>query len=98
MKVGEEKLKNLDCTLFLLPLFLLGFQDDEGAERIIVRADRSLYFPAVELFRHALSKAVEESNSNQSPQAIVIDMSRVNQVDHSSLKVNECKRFSFYFC
>ena len=52
-------------------------------EHIVFRVDRNLYFPSVERFRQALSKV----NSTDS-RMIVIDMSRVTQVDYTSLKVS----------
>jgi sodium-independent sulfate anion transporter 11 len=47
--------------------------------------DRNLYFPSVERFRNALTRV---SMYNTAPnRTIVIDMTRVTQIDHTSLKV-----------
>lgn len=60
-------------------------------ERIVLQADRNLYFPAVERFRQALSR-VSHGGGTDSSRMIVIDMSRVTQVDHTSLKVISSRR------
>ncbi|XP_046455001.1 sodium-independent sulfate anion transporter-like isoform X2 [Daphnia pulex] len=56
-------------------------------ERIILRADRNLYFPTVERFRQALGRIASDNPNESTPRSIVIDMSRVSQVDHTSLKM-----------
>lgn len=56
-------------------------------ERIILRADRNLYFPSVERFRQALGKISSESIDDATPKTIIIDMSRVSEIDHTSLKM-----------
>jgi len=50
-----------------------------------LQADRNLYFPSVERFRNTLDKASLDETINR---IIILDMSRVNQVDYTSLKVN----------
>ena len=53
--------------------------------RVIVKVDRNLYFPSVERFRNALSKA--STFKTNADRVIVIDLSRATEVDHTSLKV-----------
>lgn len=48
------------------------------------KADRNLYFPSVERFRNSLSKVASDDTLKRT---IVVDLGRVTQVDHTSLKV-----------
>lgn len=55
-------------------------------ERVVLQADRNLYFPSVERFRNALAKvSIDVETKNR---VVVLDMGRVNQIDHTTLKVN----------
>lgn len=55
-------------------------------ERVVLQADRNLYFPSVERFRNALTKvSIDVETKNR---VVVLDMGRVNQIDHTTLKVN----------
>ncbi|EFX77094.1 hypothetical protein DAPPUDRAFT_321675 [Daphnia pulex] len=53
-------------------------------EYIVLQADRNLYFPSVERFRNTLGKASLDKTINR---FIILDMSRVNLVDYTSLKM-----------
>lgn len=55
-------------------------------EHVVIRPDRSLFFPSVERFRLSLSNVIN-NNDGTAPRTITIDMSRVSQIDHTSLKV-----------
>lgn len=58
-------------------------------EQIVFRADRNFYFPSVERLRQAMNKVVSDGNRDSTySRAIVIDLSRVSEIDHTSLKVN----------
>ena len=59
-----------------------------GDEWIVVKTDRSLYFPAVERFRRTLTKISGTPEGDTSSRTIVLDMSRVSHIDHTSLRVN----------
>ena len=67
-------------------LSCFSFAKQEGnEERIVLTMDRNLYYPSVERFRNSLTKV---SKYNTAPnRTIVIDMIRVTQIDHTSLKV-----------
>lgn len=57
-----------------------------GIDRIVVKVDRNLYFPSVERLREALSAhSLDEDDSTN--YLIIIDLSNVTQIDHTSLKV-----------
>lgn len=86
------KVRNLKYVAFLywtpdIPLYFLKQKQGVG-ERIILRADRNLYFPSVERFRQELGKISSESIDDATPKTIIIDMSHVSEIDHTSLKVN----------
>ena len=49
--------------------------------------DSNLYFPSVEKFRNALSKATVFKTDDEDNRVMVIDLNRVTEVDHTSLKV-----------
>ncbi|XP_059350386.1 sodium-independent sulfate anion transporter-like isoform X1 [Daphnia carinata] len=54
-------------------------------ERVVLQADRNLYFPSVERFRNALTKvSIDVETKNR---VVVLDMGRVNQIDHTTLKM-----------
>jgi len=55
-----------------------------NGEKFVLRVDRNLYFPAVDRFRNALTKA---AYSESSLRTIVIDFALVTQVDYTSLKM-----------
>lgn len=59
-------------------------------EMVVLRVDRNLYFPSVDRFRNALTKA---TYSELSPRTIVLDFSLVTQVDYTSLKVLFAQKF-----
>ena len=54
-------------------------------KQLVIKIDRSLYFPSAERFRDALGKAT--LNLNDENRVIVIDFSQVAEIDHTSLKV-----------
>lgn len=57
-----------------------------GIERVLIKLDRNLYFPSVERLREALSAhSIDEDSSID--YIILIDLSNVTQIDHTSLKV-----------
>jgi len=60
-----------------------------------VKANKSLYFPGVEHFRDALTKVFDDLQETETflNRTVVIDMSLVHKVDHTSLKV---RKFNFY--
>jgi len=49
--------------------------------------ESNLYFPSVERFRNALSKATVFKTDDEDNRVMVIDLNRVTEVDHTSLKV-----------
>lgn len=56
-----------------------------------MKADQSLYFPGVEHFRDALTKVFDDLQETETflNRTVVIDMSLVQKVDHTSLKVRK---------
>lgn len=66
-------------------------------ERIIVKADRDIYYPGVESFREVLNLAQEDirpvklEEIGRNP-CLIIDLSNVSEIDYTSLKV------LYFFC
>lgn len=56
-------------------------------ERIVLVADRNLYFPGVEKFREALVAATAEESDDRNP-CLLIDLAHVKEIDYTALKVN----------
>lgn len=54
-------------------------------KQLVIKVDRSLYFPSAERFRDVLGKATFKLNDENG--VIVIDFSQVAEIDHTSLKV-----------
>lgn len=67
--------------VFIYLLILKGMEE----EKVVIKMDRNLYFPSVERFRNALTKAAPVKSSIS--RTIILDMSRVTQIDHTSLNV-----------
>ena len=59
---------------------------------IVLRVDRNLYFPSVDRFRNALTKAAYSESSPA--RTIVLDFSLVTQIDYTSLKVVFVNQFT----
>lgn len=65
--------------------------NNETEERVIIKADSSLYFPGVEKFRQVLSEATDEERGGRSS-CLLIDLSNVREIDYTALKVGfNCK-------
>lgn len=73
--------KKMGCMLITIKTI-----QEADEERVVLQADRNLYFPSVERFRNALTKvSIDVETKNR---VVVLDMGRVNQIDHTTLKVN----------
>ena len=70
----------------IVQITIVLLKQEGNEERIVLTMDRNLYYPSVERFRNSLTKV---SKYNTAPnRTIVIDMIRVTQIDHTSLKVH----------
>ena len=90
--LGQKKVKKKKIALMMSNDNLLLAQGGSvlNGEKFVLRVDRNLYFPAVDRFRNALTKA---AYSESSLRTIVIDFALVTQVDYTSLKVTHFSSF-----
>jgi len=91
IKIGRHSRKGdlqsgIFLVLFRVSKTIISFelQDTLVEYQLVIKVDRNLYFPSVERFRDALSKAASLKSDQE---VIVVDFSRVTKIDHTSLKV-----------
>ena len=67
-------------------------------ERIIIKADSSLYFPGVETFRRTVTKAVLSSvpaKAGAPSASITIDLEHMADIDYTALKVTNAFQINY---
>ena len=74
-------------------------QDNEiTEERIIIKADSSLYFPGVETFRRTVNKVVLSSvpaKAGAPSASITIDLEHMADIDYTALKVTNAFKINY---